>query len=88
MERIQKLLARTGLGSRREVEGWIREGAIRANGEQATLGVQVKAGDNITVRGYHYRVVEGDSRQRVLIYHKPEGEVSSRKDPEGRPQCV
>jgi len=85
VERIQKLLARAGMGSRREVEDWIRDGAIRANGSVATLGSQVDAGDRITVRGYHYRVIEGDSRQRVLIYHKPEGEVISRKDPQGRP---
>ncbi len=85
MERIQKLLARTGLGSRREVEGWISDGAIRVNNDKATLGAQVKAGDAVTVRGYRYRVMAGDNRQRVLIYHKPEGEVTSRKDPEGRP---
>ena len=85
MERIQKLLARAGLGSRREVERWISDGVIRANGEVATLGVQVKAGDRIAVRGFHYLVTEGDGRQRVLVYHKPEGEVTTRKDPEGRP---
>ncbi len=85
MERIQKLLARSGMGSRREVETWIRDGVIRANGSVATLGAQVSAGDRITVRGYHYLVIEGDNRQRVLVYHKPEGEVVSRNDPQGRP---
>ncbi len=84
MERIQKLLARSGLGSRREIEGWIRDGVVRSNGEVATLGAQIKAGDRLVVRGYHYLVAEGDGRQRVLIYHKPEGEITTRKDPEGR----
>ena len=66
MERIQKLLARAGLGSRREVEDWIRGGVVRRNDSVATLGEQVGAGDRLTVRGYHYRVEQGDGRSRTL----------------------
>lgn len=78
-------MARCGLGSRREIEAWIREGVIRRNGDAASLGAQVKAGDRLVVRGHHYLVAESAGRERVLMYHKPEGEVTSRKDPEGRP---
>ncbi|MEM7294860.1 MAG: 23S rRNA pseudouridine(2605) synthase RluB [Pseudomonadota bacterium] len=85
MERIQKILARGGLGSRREIEGWIRDGDVRVNGAAAKLGDQARAGDDVSVRGYNYRVQTANARQRVLIYHKPEGEITSRKDPEGRP---
>ena len=85
MERIQKLLARSGLGSRREIEGWISDGVIRRNDDVAKLGDQVAAGDRLVVRGFHYLVSDGDSNDRVVMYHKPEGEVTSRNDPEGRP---
>lgn len=84
-ERIQKKLANAGMGSRREIEGWIREGRIRINGDPATLGDRVKPGDRITVDG---RPV-GEQRlapvqRHVIIYNKPEGEVVTRSDPEKR----
>lgn len=85
-ERIQKVLARAGVGSRREMETWITEGRIHVNGEKATLGDRVGPHDIIKVDG---RVVNHEagrpSERRVLIYNKPEGEICSRKDPEGRP---
>lgn len=85
-ERIQKLLARAGMGSRREIEGWITEGKLRLNGRTATLGDRLRAGDNLQVNG---RVVFwekfGEQTQRVLIYNKPTGEVVTRRDPQGRP---
>lgn len=81
-ERLQKYLAARGLGSRREIEGWIERGEIHVNGRVATLGLQVSAEDVIYVRG---RLVHGDERaHRWLAYHKPEGEICTRSDPEGR----
>ena len=84
-ERLQKILANTGLGSRRELEGWIKAGEVRVNGKVASLGDKAVLNDNLTVRGRFYRVVGDDpSRCRVLAYHKPLGEVTTRADPEGR----
>lgn len=83
--RLQKFLANSGLGSRREIEDWIRQGIIRCNGHEAVLGEQVKAGDRLTINKRFYKVVEQDYVDRkVLLYHKPEGEVCTRSDPEGR----
>jgi 23S rRNA pseudouridine2605 synthase len=85
-ERIQKVLARAGLGSRRVVERWIAEGVIRVNGNIAAAGAAVESDDRVQVRGRRYRVVtEGPSGARWLRYHKPEGQVSTRSDPEKRP---
>lgn len=85
-ERIQKLLARAGLGSRREIERWISEGKLTVNGNQIELGYHLKPGDHLTVNG---RVVKwdkyADQPTRVLAYNKPVGEVVTRRDPEGRP---
>lgn len=84
-ERIQKVLARAGLGSRREIEKWIERGWVRINGRVATLGDRWKEGDRITVRGKLIRERKLRIPLRVLVYHKPVGEVVSRSDPEGRP---
>lgn len=85
-ERIQKVLARGGLGSRREIEGWIKDGKLTINGVKVILGQSLKSGDNLHVNG---RIVNWEkfSNQptRVLVYHKPTGEVVTRRDPEGRP---
>jgi len=85
-ERLQKVLARIGLASRREIEEWIRNGRITLNGTYAKLGDRYKSGDRVTVNG---RVVDLDGRAeeptRVLLYHKPIGELVTRRDPEGRP---
>lgn len=84
-ERLQKILANTGLGSRRELEGWIAAGEVRVNGERATLGRRAQLGDDLVVKGRFYRVVTDDREvRRVLAYHKPLGEVTTRDDPEGR----
>lgn len=85
-EKLQKVLARAGFGSRREIEGWISAGRVSVNGKVATLGDRVSPGDVLRVDG---RVVprrrkEGPQR-RVIAYHKPVGEVVTRSDPEGRP---
>jgi len=85
-DRLQKVLADLGLGSRREVERWIADGRVRINGEVAVLGARVTGRQTVTVDG---RPVTRRRREapaaRVLAYHKPEGEVSTRRDPEGRP---
>lgn len=85
-ERIQKVLARGGIGSRREIEGWVTEGRLKLNGVAVTLGTRIKAGDYLTIND---RVVNWDKftvqPTRVLLYHKPTGEVVTRRDPEGRP---
>lgn len=85
-ERLQKVLARAGLGSRRTVEAWIAEGRVRVDGEPAELGRSVTRDDIVELDGTRYRVVTaGGSAPRVLIYNKPIGEVTSHADPEGRP---
>ena len=84
-ERLQKILANTGLGSRRELERWIADGEVRLNGRAAKLGDRATLDDDLTVKGRFYRVVADDVQpRRVLIYHKPLGEVTSRDDPEHR----
>lgn len=84
-ERLQKALAQAGYGSRREIETYIRAGQVRVNGEVAELGSRVRPGDRIRILGKTFRLPETSGRARVLIYHKPTGEIVSRRDPEGRP---
>ena len=85
-EKLQKVLARAGLGSRRELETWIDAGRVSVNGAIATLGDRVGPEDLIRVDGRTIKVKpEEDVVQRVIMYHKPPGEVCSRNDPEGRP---
>lgn len=85
-EKLQKVLARMGLGSRREVEGWISAGRVSVNGAVAPLGCRVDSLDQITVDGRPLkRDLTTEVQRRVLIYNKPEGEVCTRDDPEGRP---
>ena len=84
-EKLQKVIAAAGYGSRREIERWIADGRIRVNGKIATLGDRVGEQDAIEVDG---RRLQGASTRRdirVLLYNKPEGEIYSRSDPEGRP---
>ncbi|MFN2310220.1 MAG: pseudouridine synthase, partial [Gammaproteobacteria bacterium] len=83
-ERLQKVLARAGLGSRREIEGWIQAGRIQVDGVTAELGVQVSAGTAITVDGKPITLAAPEAT-RVIAYHKPIGEITTRSDPEGRP---
>ncbi len=85
-ERIQKLLARAGYGSRREIERWIAEGQITIDGRLARLGDRATPRNVIRLRGepVHLNAIER-ARVRVLAYHKPAGEIVSRSDPEGRP---
>ncbi|MCQ4348726.1 rRNA pseudouridine synthase [Pseudomonas stutzeri] len=84
-EKLQKVLARMGVGSRRDVEEWIAQGRIKVNGADASLGQRVLPSDAIALDGRLLRREEDQVVRRVLIYNKPEGEVCTRSDPEGRP---
>ena len=83
-ERLQKLMAAAGLGSRRALEKQIDDGKVEVNGQTATLGLSVKQGDSISFDGKTWRVDSKPMRHRTLIYNKPEGEVTTRSDPQGR----
>jgi 23S rRNA pseudouridine2605 synthase len=82
-EKLQKVLARSGVGSRREMERWVEQGRIAIDGRIASLGDRVVKGQRILVDGRPLAAAEGDTT-RCLLYHKPTGEVCSRNDPEGR----
>lgn len=85
-ERIQKLLASAGYGSRREIERWISAGEVMVNGKPAILGQQISATDQVSWRGKRLNVESRlKATPKVLLYHKSAGEVASRSDPEGRP---
>jgi 23S rRNA pseudouridine2605 synthase len=83
-ERLQKLLATAGHGSRREIERWIREGRVSVAGRVAQLGERAEAGADIRLDGEPLHTAPVGERA-VLMYHKPLGEVSTRRDPAGRP---
>ncbi|MES1153824.1 MAG: pseudouridine synthase, partial [Rhodanobacter sp.] len=85
-ERLHKVLANAGLGSLRMLEQRIQAGEVELNGAPAEIGMSVKAGDRVVMDSKQF-VVATDSRDdtEVLIYHKPEGELTTRDDPEGRP---
>ena len=85
-EKLQKVLARIGVGSRRDVEAWITQKRIKVNGVEATLGQRVDLHDAITIDGKVIKRVEAaESVRRVIMYNKPDGEICTRDDPEGRP---
>ncbi|MFT5676399.1 MAG: 23S rRNA pseudouridine2605 synthase [Paraglaciecola sp.] len=84
-EKLQKVLANAGQGSRREMEKWIAQARISVNGKIATLGDRVEPADKIRVDGNLLTNRQEKAICRVLMYNKPEGELCSRKDPEGRP---
>ncbi len=85
-EKLQKVLARLGIGSRREVEQWIMLGRLKINHTLAKLGDRVSLDDKIELDGRPVRMHDTtEMLQKVLIYHKPAGELCSRDDPEGRP---
>ena len=84
-ERLHKVLARAGLGSRREIERWIAEGRVEVNGRPAGVGERVSSEDVLRVDGRRvgaWRLAA--LSPQVLLYHKPVGEMCTRRDPEGR----
>ncbi len=84
-ERLHKVLAQAGLGSRRALEQRIADGLVKVNGEVAQTGMSVKSGDRVELDGRSFVASALSEPARVLVYNKPEGEVTTREDPEGRP---
>lgn len=83
-EKLQKVLARAGVGSRRQIEGWIEEGRVTVDGKPATIGLRVEPDARIAIDGRAVPLTDVAVKPRVLLYHKPEGEVCTRADPQGR----
>jgi len=84
-EKLQKVLARAGVASRRTVESWIHEGRIAVNGKTARIGQRVTSKDKLSVDGQPVFIATEPEETRVIIYHKPVDEICTRSDPEGRP---
>jgi len=84
-ERLQKLLAGAGHGSRRAIEEWIHAGRVTLNDKVAVLGDRATAADRICLDGRPLDLGGSRESTEVLLYHKPVGEVTTRHDPEGRP---
>jgi 23S rRNA pseudouridine2605 synthase len=86
-ERLQKLLARAGYGSRREIDSWIAAGRITVDGEVAQPGQRITGREHIRIDGRTIALAAtvGRQKQRTLLYHKPVGELAARSDPQGRP---
>ncbi|OIZ98161.1 23S rRNA pseudouridylate synthase B [Rickettsiella grylli] len=81
-EKIQKILAHFGLGSRREIERWIHDGRVHINGQPAKLGMRIHLTAKVTIDNQRIRLTTNKPfERRVLIYHKPLGEICSRSDP-------
>nr|WP_311476180.1 pseudouridine synthase [uncultured Neisseria sp.] len=83
-ERLQKVLAASGVGSRREMEEWISNGWVTVNGRVAQLGEKVTPDDHVTVKGSIIKLKWADRLPRIILYYKQEGEIVSRDDPQGR----
>ncbi|MHB1677520.1 MAG: 23S rRNA pseudouridine(2605) synthase RluB [Sulfuriferula sp.] len=83
-QKLQKMLAAAGLGSRREMESWIADGRVTVNGTVANLGSRIVPGDRVLVDQRPVRLSFEVELPRVMIYHKPEGEIVSRDDPKAR----
>lgn len=85
-EKLQKVLARAGFGSRREIESWIAAGRVKVNGKVAIVGTRITEDDKVIVDGKKLAPQKkAREERRVLLYNKPENEICTRKDPEGRP---
>ena len=83
--KLQKALADAGFGSRRELEEWIAAGRVSVNDQPAHVGQRIGPHDKVRVNGKVVRLKFAQRLPRVLLYHKPEGEIVSRDDPEKRP---
>jgi len=85
-ERLQKVLARAGFGSRRQLEDWIRDGRIMVNGQRAEIGASVEPTDLVKIDGRSVSIATDPAHAaRTLLYHKPAGELTTRRDEAGRP---
>ncbi len=84
-ERIQKVLAREGLASRRQIDKYLEEGRIQVNGKLAKPGDQISGNEKISLDGKPVRLARHRPKPKLLMYHKPVGEVCTREDPQGRP---
>ncbi len=84
-EKLQKVLARAGVGSRREMERWIEQGRMSVDGKRARIGDRIEAYQVVRVDGRVVTTGKAAGRCRVLLYHKPENEICTRSDPAGRP---
>jgi len=84
MERIQKILAHQGLGSRRQIDQLLKEGRIQINGKTAKPGDQMTGQEKVVIDGKAVRLNRQTIKPKLLMYHKPVGLVSTRSDPEGR----
>ena len=84
-ERLQKLLAAAGHGSRRQIEQWIRAARVTVDGRIATLGERATATADIRLDGEPLALAAKAAERELLLYHKPVGEMSTRSDPQGRP---
>ena len=84
MERIQKYLANQGAGSRRQIDAMLQQGRITVNGKVAKPGDQIDGREKIAIDGKLLRLQRQVARPKILMYHKPLGEVCTRSDPEGR----
>lgn len=82
--RLQKILAASGVGSRRDIEKYILRGEISVNQKVAQLGQKITPNDRVFVNQKFVRLAWPHNLPRIIVYHKPEGEIVSRKDPEGR----
>lgn len=82
--RISKALAMSGVGSRRGCDELVTNGQVLVNNTTAALGQQINRTDRISVHGKPIRIKWPDRIARIIVYHKPEGEIISRSDPKGR----
>ena len=83
--KLHKVLAQSGIGSRRDMEQLIVDGQITVNDEPAHIGQRIPFGDQVRIKGKPMRVRIAPPPARVLAYHKPAGEVVSTSDPQNRP---
>ncbi|MFQ5935550.1 MAG: 23S rRNA pseudouridine(2605) synthase RluB [Acidiferrobacterales bacterium] len=84
-EKLQKVLSHAGVGSRRQVERWIEQGRVSVDGKRATLGARVASDQIVRFDGHVVSIRSTRNRCRVLLYHKPEGELCTRRDQSARP---
>src|SRR5450830_1138878 len=83
--KLHKVLAEAGLGSRRDMEDLIVSGRVSVNGEPAHIGQRILPSDHVRINGKLIQRRVSKKPPRVLVYHKPDGEIVSHNDPDGRP---